>query len=29
MYGYEGVFSGVGWWNVVDMIGLFASLCYD
>lgn len=29
MHGYEGVFSGVRWWDVIDVIGLFASLCYN
>lgn len=29
MYCYEGVLSGVGWWEVVDVMCLFTSLSCD
>lgn len=29
MYCYERIFSGIGWCKIADMVGLFASLCYN
>lgn len=29
MYCYESIFSGIRWWEIVNVVGLFASLSYD